>query len=400
MISIKKQTISTSLILITVILMDLLAGMEFDLFVPSFPELQSHFHLTSFWVEALLSINFIGYCIGLFFVGGLSDRYGRKPVIITGVLIFIMGSLFCLYGGSYPFLLMGRFLQGLGIAAPAILNYLIIADSYPIKKQQHLFALLNGVMNIAVGIAPVVGSYLTLYFHWQGNFMALLLLALPVLLMTSFFVPSFKKPDIQQSLSLQSYLPIFQSKPLMLLITYLIVICVPYWVFVGLSPLLYMKDLGVSLAHFGYYQGLLAFVFGIGSLLFGCIIHKVTPKSWLTLAICIFMVGLIGTMIVTIHNSHYPLLITLAFLPFIIGQITPGNILSPIALNFMPDAKGRISAVMRGGLLIVNAIAIQIASLTYHGGFQNIGVIMSVFIMLGIITLFFIIRNREIWKEA
>ena len=112
------------------------------------------------------------------------------------------------------------------------------------------------------------------------------------------------------------------------------------------------------------------------------------------------MVGLIGTMIVTIHNSHYPLLITLAFLPFIIGQITPGNILSPIALNFMPDAKGRISAVMRGGLLIVNAIAIQIASLTYHGGFQNIGVIMSVFIMLGIITLFFIIRNREIWKEA
>ena len=386
--------------LLTVILMDLLAGMEFDLFVPSFPEVQHYFHLTSFWVEALLSMNFIGYCAGLFFVGGLSDRYGRKPVIMTGLFIFIIGSLLCLYGGSYPFLLAGRFLQGLGIAAPAILNYLIIADAYPIKKQQHLFALLNGVMNIAVGIAPVVGSYLTLYFHWQGNFMALLLLALPVLVMTSLFVPRFKKPEIQQSLSPRAYLPIFQSKPLMLLITYLIVICVPYWVFVGLSPLLYMKDFGVSLAHFGYYQGLLAFVFGIGSLLFGCIIHNVTPRNWLKLAMYIFIVGVISILIVTIRNSHYPLLITLAFLPFNMGQIIPGNILSPIALNFLPDAKGRISAVMRGGLLIVNAIAIQIASLTYHSSFQNIGVIMSLFIMLGIITLFFIIRNRDIWTVA
>ena len=396
MIHIKKQTLTTSLILLTVILMDLLAGMEFDLFVPSFPELQNHFHLTYFWVEALLSMNFIGYCLSLFFVGGLTDRYGRKPVIIAGLFIFIMGSLLCLYGGSYPLLLIGRFLQGLGVAAPGILSFLIIADIYPVKKQQHLMAVLNGVMNIAVGIAPVIGSYVTLYFHWQGNFMALLLVALPALVMTSFFIPDFKKPEIQQSLSPRAYLPIFQSKPLMLIITYLVVICVPYWVFVGMSPLLYMKALSVSLSHFGYYQGILAFVFGIGSILFGLIIHKVTPKNMLTFANLIFMISLIGLAAITINNTHNPLLITLVFLIFVIGQIIPGTILYPITLNLMPDAKGRVSAVIRGGLLIVNAVAIQIASLTYQGSFQNIGVIISVFMILGIITLFFIIRNHGI----
>ncbi|MCP6756404.1 hypothetical protein NL533_32755, partial [Klebsiella pneumoniae] len=66
---------SRTMILMSVIVMDLLTGMEFDLFVPSFPELRNHFGLTSFWVEALLSINFIGYCLSLFFVGGLADRY-------------------------------------------------------------------------------------------------------------------------------------------------------------------------------------------------------------------------------------------------------------------------------------------------------------------------------------
>lgn len=76
-----KQAFAKSMVIVTVILMDLLAGAEFDLFVSSFPELQSQFSLSPFWVEALLSVNFSGYCLSLFFVGGLADRYGRKPII-------------------------------------------------------------------------------------------------------------------------------------------------------------------------------------------------------------------------------------------------------------------------------------------------------------------------------
>jgi DHA1 family bicyclomycin/chloramphenicol resistance-like MFS transporter len=159
----KKQTLLT--LLTTVIFMDLLCGMEFDIFVPSFPALQTQFSLSPSLLEALLSANFIGYCLSLFFVGGLADRYGRKPIILLGLSIFIIGSLFCLWGTLYPLLLVGRFLQGVGIAAPAILSFLIIADTYPVKKQQFLIAILNGVMNISVALAPVVGSYLTLYFH-------------------------------------------------------------------------------------------------------------------------------------------------------------------------------------------------------------------------------------------
>src|SRR4029079_3491274 len=136
------------MIFITVIIMDLLTGMEFDLFVPSFPQIQNHFHLTPSWVEALLSVNFIGYCVSLFFVGGLADRYGRKPIILLGLITFVIGSMLCLSISSYNLLFMGRLLQGVGIAAPAILSFLIIADSYPLKEQQFLMAMLNGSLNV------------------------------------------------------------------------------------------------------------------------------------------------------------------------------------------------------------------------------------------------------------
>jgi len=83
-----KQTISKSMILLTIIVMDLLTGMEFDLFVPSFPELQQHFNLTPFWLEALLSINFLGYCLSLFFVGGSGRSLWQKACYFTWTSYF------------------------------------------------------------------------------------------------------------------------------------------------------------------------------------------------------------------------------------------------------------------------------------------------------------------------
>lgn len=386
------------MVLSTIILMDILTGMEFDLFVPSFPELQSHFSLSAFWVEALLSVNFAGYCLSLFFVGGLADHYGRKPIILLGLATFIIGSVACLWAPSYGVMLSGRFLQGIGIAAPAILIFLIIADSYPVKKQQSLFAILNGLFNFAAGAAPVLGSYIALYFHWQGNFTTLLLLGLVTFIMTLLFIPAHKLPEHKEPFLLGGYIPLFRSKPLVLLMVFFIFSFVPYWVFVGISPLLYMEALGVSLTHFGYYQGALAFVFAVGSLCFGMIVAHYDQKEMLSISNQIFIVGFISIGLVTVLDSLNPLLITLAFLPFIIGGIIPGTILFPLCLNLMPKSKGRINAILQGGRLIFSALCLQIAGYFYVGSFRSVGIIIGIFILLIIITLFFVIKNREIME--
>lgn len=388
------------MLILTVILMDLLTGMEFDLFVPSFPELQNHFHLSAFDVTLSLSVNFVAYCISLFIVGELADRYGRKPIILCGLFTFIIGSLLCLAPYTYSIFLCGRFLQGLGIAAPSILSFLIIADLYPVKKQQFLLAMLNGSLNAAAAFAPVIGSYITKYFHWQGNFFTLLFLGCAAFLMSLFFIPNLKMTPQKNTSLLHGYANIFKSRTLILLIIYFMLMFVPYWIFVGISPLLYMKDLGVSLNNFGYYQGSLALTFAVGCLIFGLIVNRYDQKKLLLAANIIFSLSLISILFVTFKMDADPLAITLAFIPFVIGQIIPSNILYPLYLNLLPEAKGRLTALIQGGRLIFASCGLQIAAYFYDGSFHNIGMIVGMFVLAGVIVMLFVIKQWAVIKNT
>jgi DHA1 family bicyclomycin/chloramphenicol resistance-like MFS transporter len=387
------------LLILCAIFMDLLVGMEFDLFVPSFPLLQHTFDLSPSQVEALLSVNFLGYCLGIPLVGTLSDRHGRKPLILWGLGLFILGSLLCLFGENYGMLISGRLIQGLGISAPGILSFLIIADKFPLKKQQTLMGLLNASMNLACALAPVLGSFLTLYFGWKGNFTALLILGVFSLFMVCFAFkeePKIKTITPQIFSIRQDYRKMLSSKPLRLLMFYIIAMVVPYWIFVGMSPLLYMKELGVSLAHFGYYQGLQAFSFAVGSLIFGIITHQVSHRKFLIYSNILAGLSLIILLSLAIFKIQSAPWLTFGLLLFVIGQIVPSSILYTLSLNMIPEIKGSISGFIQGMRLILSALSLQLAAWTYDGTFFSTGLIISGFMLFSIFGLWAVLKHPVI----
>ena len=396
----KTANFSFISLIFSAILLDLLTGMEFDLFLPSFPVLQHTFSLSVSQVEALLSLNFLGYCLGIPFVGSLSDRYGRKPLILGGLTLFILGSLCCLLAHNYFFLLGGRFLQGLGISSPAILSFLIIADRVPLKQQQVLMGLLNASMNMAAAFAPVLGSFLTLYFNWQSNFIALLGIGVMSFILILLFLqedpvtaPAIKEPYWK------NYRKFFECKTVKLLLFFTVTMIVPYWIFVGIAPVLYMNELGVSLAHFGYYQGVQALAFGIGSLLFGLITHSVSHRKFLKFSNWLFIVSLGLLLILAIFKIQNAPLLTLGLLLFVLGQIVPSSLIYTLTLNVIPELKGTISAIIQVAKLILSAFSVQLAAYTYDHTFTSTGMIMSAFILAAIVSLHVILKTPRLIED-
>jgi len=371
---------------ITVLLICILSGAELDLFIPSFPELQKVFNLTPFMVQLTLSLNFVAYCICCLFAGTLGDRYNRRTIILVGLSIFVLGSLLCVTAANFPMLIVGRFLQGIGMAGPSVLGFVVIADEYPLEKQPAMMGILNGMITIAMAFAPVLGSYINYYFDWRANFALLLALSMICLIASFFAIPS-RKGDKTISLSPAAYLPLLKSGRQNAYVIGIGFLILPYWVFIGMAPIFYMEDLGVPIKEFGYYQGAMAGVFSI------CSIFSSKILDWLKHDRCLYIgMGLCGVSailfaLIMFFDIQNPIIITGIMVILAIGMVFPINILYPQSLQVIENSKGRAAALISSFRLITTALALELVSYFYDGKFLPIGLL--IFFSL-IIAAFFI----------
>lgn len=371
------------ILLITVLTMGILVGAEVDLFVPSFPDLQNTFNLSTFMVELSLGVNLTAYCITALIVGNLGDRYGKKPIISIGLVIFIIGSVFCVFANEYWLLLVGRFLQGAGISGASVLGYLVLADIYTIQQQQRMLGTLNGTVTLAMAFAPVIGSYVNLFFSWRGNFVILLILSIICLLLCQLFIDK-SQPNIAVKISLKEYMAVFKSKKAIYYLATIIFLTQGYWIFIGLSPILYMQALGVPLKEFGIYQGGLSAIFAVMSFSSGYFLKKFGQRQCFIFSIILLITFLVAASILVIYQTTNPLIITLVTLLISLGMVHPINILWPLLLEAIPKNKGRMAALVTSGRLIVTVINLQIVSLLYQNSFTVIAIAMSINIIIGL----------------
>jgi DHA1 family bicyclomycin/chloramphenicol resistance-like MFS transporter len=227
---------------------------------------------------------------------------------------------------SFSELIVGRFLQGVGMAAPAVLGYVVIADITPIEKQPGMLGTLNGVITFAMAFAPVIGSYINMFFGWHGNFIVLLGLGLLSLILSFIFIPNTTQPNPTISLSLKGYIPLLVSWSFMksFLIICGLVAC--YWVFIGMGPILYMEDMKVPLTHFGFYQGAIAGVFSIMSILSPIVLKQVSHEACLNIGMRLLIGLACGLLIIGLVVDDKPWLITLMMSLYVIPFVFPINI--------------------------------------------------------------------------
>lgn len=371
---------------LSVLFLLILTCAEIDLMVPSFPQMQKVFGLSEFQVEWLLGINLVAQALAGLLVGVLGDRYGRKPILMLGLVGFLIGTAMCLWALNYPMLLVGRLLQGIGVAGPAILAYLVVADAYPVQEQQQRMGVLNGTVTLSMAFAPTLGSYINLWTSWQGNFAFLGVFALVALALSFLFIPK-GVANIEHKASLSSYWPVVKNRSVWWYVAVFGALCSPYWIFIGIAPMLYMESWGVSLNHFGWYQGAMAGTFAVVSFSSGFFLRRFGERRCLQFSIillCAFVLLCLGLVFFKIQN---PLWVTLVGVIQAIGIIFPINILWPMSLGVLPNSKGCVTAVVGGSRLVISALGVQVASYFYDGTFLAIGICMVLGIGVSVVLL-------------
>lgn len=357
---------------LVVLLICILAGAEVDIFVPSFPELQKTFALSPAMVQLTVSVNFLAYCVCSLFAGSMGDRFNRRTIMLASLAIFVVGSAACVFAPNFSMLVLGRLLQGVGMAGPAVLGILLVLDDCAPEKRAGTMGIFNGLVTLSMAFAPVLGSYVNLWVGWRGNFWILFLASL-ISLIGGYFTILDRKGDQSVVISPMAYKPLLLCRNLMICVLAISFISVSYWLFIAMAPILYMDDLGISLSQFGFYQGSMCGVFSIISLLTPRIIALWGQRSPLIIGTWLCAIAGALFLMLSLFVTDNPLYITGAMLIFAIGAAFPCNIIYPLSLEILPNSSGRAAALVNSMRLLMTAGAVQGVGIFYNGSYLPIG---------------------------
>jgi len=147
--------------------------LSIDMYLPSLPAIETSLGISQAAAQYTISLYLLGLAVSVLFFGPLSDKLGRKPFIIFGLTLNIVGSLLCFKAMSDHDLLFGRLIQGVGAGAALGAMRATVSDIMGGKKLAIFGAYFSSILGLSPIVAPVIGGYLQTYFNWRANFIVL-----------------------------------------------------------------------------------------------------------------------------------------------------------------------------------------------------------------------------------
>lgn len=255
--------------MITLVLLTALSVLSLNMFLPSLPGMAADFRVD----YALVNLSIAGYlaitAVLQVIMGPLSDRYGRRPVLLAGLAIFVVASLGCTLATDVWVFLAFRILQG-AIIAGAALSRAVIRDMVPAQEAASLMGYVSMAMAVAPMLGPMFGGALDAIFGWRANFLAFTGLgAILLLLCWADLGETNKEPSETFARQFRSYPELFRSRRFWGYSLCMAFSTAAFYSFLSGAPLVAQTLLGVSSAELGLYLGSITGGFFFGSFLSG-----------------------------------------------------------------------------------------------------------------------------------
>ena len=263
-----------------------LTALSIDMSLPALPTLQVVFGASADAAALTLSMFLAGYSASQLAYGPLSDRYGRRPPLLAGLVLFTLGGIGCAASGSIAQLVWWRLLQGFGACAGPILARAVVRDVYERQRGVQILSYMTLIMAVAPLLAPIVGGYL-LQIGWRAIFALLAAIGLAVLAATwaalPESIPERNRHAVRPAALLRNLVEFSTRR---VCIGYALLVCFVFcglFAYISASPFVFIEVFGVPSDRYGYYFGLTAFALMAGAAANARLSVRVAPASILRL---------------------------------------------------------------------------------------------------------------------
>ena len=375
-----------------------LPPLSIDMGLPAFPTISAALGASSGSVGLTLSLFMLGFAVAQLVFGPLSDRYGRRPILLIGCGLFTLAGAGCTVAPSISTLIAWRLVQGAGAGAGMVMTLAIVRDLFEGGTARAQLSYVNLVMSVAPMIAPTIGSNVLAIAGWRGIYGTLavggLLLLLCVAIGLSESLAHRDLGAIQPPRLIKNYGRILTNR---ICVGYALVNALNFgcmFAYVSGSPLVMLKVLGVSTTTYGWLFASTALGIMAGSFLNGRLsIHGVLPSRLLIVGLVTATASALALIVVSL--SGVAQVITL--MPLLVINTFCRGIISPNAIHGaiqpVPESAGVAAAIVGFMQMLCGAVASGLVAFLYdgHTAIAMSGV-MALFAIASLITYIRLVR--------
>jgi DHA1 family bicyclomycin/chloramphenicol resistance-like MFS transporter len=353
--------------LVTVLgLMVAVGPFSIDMYLPAFQVIANEFGTTVPNVALSMASYFVGMAAGQLIYGPLLDRFGRRPPLYAGLLIYVIASAACIMSENVNQLIWFRLIQAIGGCATSVAAFAIVRDVFPVNENAKIFSSLMLVISTSPIIAPSLGSFASLAWGWQSVFVILIVLTIFILGLVFFAITDVRGPDPAFSLLprniIRSFGEVFREPQFF---TYALsggIAFAGLFVFVSSSPFLFLQIYGLSEKQYG-----ILFAIMVGGMILASQANRFLLRSYSSETLVAWAIGiqvtmsalLLATALLNAETFYVHVILLTGFLATV-GIILPNS--SALCLAPFPSNAGTASSMLGALQLGFGAVASFVVS--------------------------------------
>ena len=191
-----QRALSTGFWLVLLTVLIALPRVTLDMHLPALPAMADDFQTSDSQLQLTLTLYALGSAISLLVSGPLTDRFGRRPVLLAGLFLYVLATAACALADNIAVLIIARLFQALGGCCTTVIGRVIVRDYFDRNEQARLLGLISMAMAISPMAAPVLGSLMLPFIHWRGLFVLLGVIGAVLCLVVYRRLPETRPPEV------------------------------------------------------------------------------------------------------------------------------------------------------------------------------------------------------------
>lgn len=365
-------------LIVMLVLANTIIPFSTDMYTPALPSLPEYFGTSEALANLTIVLFFAAMTLSVLGFGPVSDRFGRKPVMVGGLGAYAVGSLCCAFSWSIESLIAFRVVQAAGAGAATAVSIALVKDCFAEHRREQMFALIQVLGVVGPVAAPLVGGLILTVADWRTIFMVLAVLGGACLALSFLLEEALDECDRRQGgvvSTLRGLVDVGKNPSFMVFLMVAAIVMAPFMGYLVAAPYIYIDFFGETPQGYSYYFAIASVFTGMGPIVWLRASRYMTPRSFTNIIIAVSI--LVGVLLLTIGSLSAPLFCA-CFILFAMGTAALRPYATNILLAQQSRDTGSASSLVNFMYNVCGVLGMALALIPWPSYIVGLGIIVLV----------------------